>query len=659
MMSLDVSRSGRCTKISSNSSRRLCAIMFTDIVGYTVQNQLNEAKALETLEEHNRLLRPFFPKYHGREVKTIGDSFLVEFESALDATNCAVEIQKFLHNFNSASSSKEPWKIRLRIGIHLGDVIYKDKDILGDAVNIASRIQSLAEPEGLCVSQQVYDQIHNKIESRLQRLEGAELKNVRFPTNVYSLVMPWDSSVEQPLDRRRLAILPFSNISPDPNDEYFADGMSEELIATLSEVPDLIIISRTSVSRYKNNKDLSVKDIARQLGVGSIIEGSVRKSGDDLRITVQLIDASEDKHIWSKKFDRKLDNIFSIQSEIAESVTLALKSELFPQTKAKIQRGSTKNMEAYTLYLKGRYFMRNFDEHNRWKAIQYFTQALELDPGYALALSALSESYTYLAGEEISEVEGFEKGREYAQMALEADENLSEAHCSLGIIILQSRFDFASAERELRRAIEINPSNSTAHLWLGDTLALSNRFDEALSEYSQADELDPLWAFLKWHIGWTKYYFRRYDEAIRAFDESLELDPDGIYPRLFKALVLVEEGKFDEAINEAKKAVENRSGLAYTLTILGYVLGVAQRKEEAAKVIQRLEIGDRAGGPRAFNLALVYLGMGEEAKAVELFEKAFEEHDTSLLLYGRFPIFDRLKKSNERFANIVKKVGME
>ena len=244
-------------------------------------------------------------------------------------------------------------------------------------------------------------------------------------------------------------------------------------------------------------------------------------------------------------------------------------------------------------------------------------------------------------------------------MALESDEHLSEAHCSLGIIFLQSGFDFASAERELRRAIDINPSNSTAHLWLGDTLALSNRVDEALQEYSKADELDPLWAFLKWHIGWTKYYSRRYDEALRAFDESLELEPEGIYPRLFRALIFVEEGKFDEAINEAKKAVEMTSGLAYTLNILGYILGVSQRKEEAIKVIQQLEQGDRADVPRAYNLALVYLGLGEEAKAVELFEKAFEEHDATLLLYGRFPIFDGLKKSNEKFANIMKNVGLQ
>jgi adenylate cyclase len=277
--------------------RKLAAIMFTDIVGYTALKQSDEALALDTLRRHNQLLRPFFPRYNGREVKTIGDSFLVEFGSALNASLCAIEIQKFLHNYNNSIPSNN-WKIKLRIGIHLGDVVTEDHDIFGDAVNIASRIQPLANPEGICVSQQVFDQIHNKIGYPIKKLQFSELKNVEFQTNVYSIVMTWqtglignrsDASSGEFLDRRRIAVLPFSNISPDPRDEYFSDGMTDEMISVLSKIKGVRVVARTSAMRFKGEK-VSVRKIAEELKVGSLVEGSVRKSGNRARISVQLVD---------------------------------------------------------------------------------------------------------------------------------------------------------------------------------------------------------------------------------------------------------------------------------------------------------------------------------------------------------------------------------
>jgi adenylate cyclase len=267
------------------SGRKLAAIMFTDIVGFTALSQSDEAQALEVLERHNRLLRPFFPKFNGREIKTIGDSFLVEFDSALDGTNCAIEIQKFLHDYNI--STREDWKIKLRIGIHLGDVVRRGEDIVGDAVNIASRIEPLAEPEGVCVSEQVFDQVHNKISYAVEQLDTTELKNVRFQTNVYSILLPWKGRVSlsaerktAELDRLRVAVLPFSSMSPDPNDEYFADGMTEELISTMSKISGLSVIARTSVMGYKGEKKKKIHEIASELDAGTILEGSVRKAGD-------------------------------------------------------------------------------------------------------------------------------------------------------------------------------------------------------------------------------------------------------------------------------------------------------------------------------------------------------------------------------------------
>ena len=506
--------------------------------------------------------------------------------------------------------------------------------------------------------------MHNKIDQPLRLLGKQSLKNVEFPTELYSVEMPWEAGVVREKTRensndRRIAVLPFSNISPDPRDEYLADGLTEELITTLSEVQGLDVISRTSIMRYKNNAVVQVKEISKELDAGLILEGSVRKAGDDLRITVQLIDTAEDRHVWSKKFDRKLEKVFAIQTEIAETVSSTLQSTFFPSARARIEKESSRNAEAYNLFLKGRYFMRTMEMGERFfRAIECFEKALVLEPNYGLALSGISECYTYMAGEEITEKEGFAKAKHYAKLAIDADPELAEAHCSLGIVSLQSDYDIPTAEREFKRAIELNSSYSTPHLWLGDTFGLSNRAAEAERENSRALELDPLWAFLKWHIGKTLYNTRRYYNALNLFNESLDLDPRGIYPRLFKGLIFVEKGKFDDALRETNKAVELTDRLSYCLSYLGYVLAVSQRKKEAAEIIDEITKGDRIGRSGAFDIGLVYLGLQEDERAVEFFEKAYRDREASMILFGHFPVFDRLKQTNEKFAEIMKKIGV-
>jgi len=267
----------------SEGQRRLAAIMFTDIVGYAALTQSNESQALQVLERHNKLLRPIFPKFHGKEVKSIGDSFLVEFDSALEALKCAAEIQSFLHDYNLAS--KEDWKIKLRIGIHLGDVIHRENDVFGDAVNIASRVEPIADPEGICITQQVYDQVHNKFELPTLPLGQKSLKNLDKPVGVFRVAMPWEDRLEfRTLNPRRIAVMPFVNMSRDSRDEYFADGMTEELISTISNISGLSVISRTSVMKFKGGKK-TASEIGQELGAGTLLEGSVRKSENPVRIS--------------------------------------------------------------------------------------------------------------------------------------------------------------------------------------------------------------------------------------------------------------------------------------------------------------------------------------------------------------------------------------
>ncbi len=286
----------------SQGERKLAAIMFTDMTGYTVLGQRNESLSLALLEEQRKLIRPILTRHNGREVKTIGDAFLVEFPSGLDGVRCAYDIQRAVREFNI--SLRQENRVHLRVGIHLGDVVEYQGDISGDAVNVASRIESLADDGGVCLTRQVYDQVNNKFELRLESLGLQQLKNVNVPIEIFKMIMPWTTTgysetATKVFDKRRIAVLPFANISPDPENEYFADGMTEELISTMSRIGGLKVIARTSVMGYKGGQK-KIAEIAKELEVGSVLEGSVRKAGDKLRITVQLIDSASSDHVWAE-----------------------------------------------------------------------------------------------------------------------------------------------------------------------------------------------------------------------------------------------------------------------------------------------------------------------------------------------------------------------
>jgi TolB-like protein len=431
------------------NERRLAAIMFTDMVGFTALTQSDEALSLAVLERHNRLLRPIFPKFRGREVKTIGDSFLVEFDSALDATKCAVEIQSFLHDYNV--SSRDEWKITLRIGLHVGDVEHREQDVFGDAVNIASRLQPLAEPEGICVSDQIYGQVRNKVPQALVKLESRDLKGVKFAVDVYKVVMPWERHAKEApeQERNRIAVLPFANMSPDPNDEYFADGMTEELISTLSKLGQVEVISRTSVMQFKKNPK-SIKEVSKELDVGTVLEGSVRKSGSRLRVTVQMIDTTKDRHVWAESYDRELQDVFAIQTEIARQVADSLRVHFVAKAAP-----LTSSMDAYALYLKGRAQASLVSGETERLALEYFQQALAKDPEFALGYSALANHYIAIAGDSLAPSEAFPKARAYTTKALELDSGLADAWVARGNLSFQFEWDLQASEAAFKKAIEI------------------------------------------------------------------------------------------------------------------------------------------------------------------------------------------------------------
>jgi adenylate cyclase len=407
--------------------------MFTDMVGYTTLAQSDESLAMKVLESYHGLLRPIFPKYHGREVKTMGDSLLVEFDSALDATNCAIDIQQHLHKYNL--SSRDDWKLRLRIGVHLGDVLRIGGDVLGDTVNVASRIEPLAEAEGICVSEQVFDQVRNKISHPFLKLAPTELKNVRFSIDVYKIVMPWEDGSATGLSHetprsQRIAVLPLTNMSPDVSDEYFADGMTEEIISTLSKIEQAEVISRTSVMQYKKATK-SIREVFKELNVGTILEGSVRKAGNRIRVAVQMIDAVRDRHLWAESYDRELEDVFAIQSDIARRVADALQSRM-PRNRPSMVE-PTRDVEAYTMYLRAMQLHHENTEVSLREAVALFEKAISRDPAFARAYAGLAHALCGLTVGYEDYTAYVKKAEAAARKSLELEPDSAGSACRSGL----------------------------------------------------------------------------------------------------------------------------------------------------------------------------------------------------------------------------------
>ena len=650
--------SGILEKLSSPSGRELSAIMFTDMVGYTSLCQKNESLALELLSVLRGVVRSTLPKYNGVEIKSIGDGSLIEFASALHAVRCAFEIQQDLHEYNEGHVAQR--RIFLRIGIHLGDVVRDNGDVYGDAVNIASRMEPLANPGGVCISEQVYQQVRNKFEFPLVSLGSRSLKNVEAGVIVYRLILPWEADEGKAgfkFDPKRIAVLPFANMSPDPNDEYFADGMMDEVVSTISRIEQVEIISRTSVMQYKKNPK-PIKDVARELEVGTILEGSVRKAGNRVRVTVQAIDALRDRHIWVESYDKDLQDVFAIQSDIANQVASTLKVRMLPRNRTSLSKLLIANTEAYTLYLKGRYYWNERTREGIEKAILYYTCAIEIDPECARAYAGLADCYTILENwGYLSASEASPMTRKYSTKAQELDDSIPEAHATMGVVLFSGEFDPEGAEREFRRAIELNPSYATAYQWHANLLfGARGMFEEAIQELREAKRLDPLSSMISANLGDHLLAAGRYEEAENEYRSILEYDPDFAYAHSRVGLALLKQARYEEAITEIQKAISHDIISSTVDLIYGYSL--MGRKDDAERLLAELEGRARKEFVSNFKLAQAYAAADLKDRAIEYLERAAAERSNELAQNINEPHLDRLH-SDPRFQKLLTKIGIK
>jgi len=684
--------------------RKLVAIMFTDMVGYSAMTQKNEALALELLKEHWELLRRMFPKHGGKEVETKGDAFFVEFASTLEAVRCAIAIQKALFGRNGRVPPEK--QIRLRIGLHVGDVVHTGKYVHGDGVNIAARVEPLAAPGGICLSEDVARQIQNKIDLPLRKLGRGELKNIQLPVEIYKIVLPWEKQplaffdrlyfrfkqkrahrwswaigivvsvvlfigfyfrffapsekgpTSSSLPKIRLAVLPFDNITNNPEDEYFADGMTDEMIAKLSSIASFGVIARTSVMHYKTNPK-SIAEVGRELRVSKVLEGSVRKSVDKLLIRVQLIDVKTQEPVWLHDYDRQLADVFAIQSEVAQQVASALQIGLSPVEKREIEKRGTKNLEAYSLYLQGNYYAEKRTPQALNKSIEYFNEAIELDPEFAHAYAGLAKSYNltviygYLPPKTI-----FPRAKAAALRSLEIADMLGEVHSELARIMYWYDWDWPGAEKEFRRAIELAPGYPRAHQGYAEFLSHKGRHDEALDQIEQAQELDPLYLISHLNEGEILYYARRFDQAIQKLNNTIEMEPNFFFPYLSLGLSYFEKGMIEEAIAATQKCVTLSGGFTAAVAAQAYIFAKSGRRREAQTILdQLLQVSQQRYVPPSL-IAFIYTGLNEKEKAFEWFQKAYEIRDPYLVYHIAAPYYDSIR-SDQRFSALLKKMGLE
>jgi TolB-like protein/class 3 adenylate cyclase/Tfp pilus assembly protein PilF len=638
------------------SARRLAAIMFTDIVGYTSLMGKDEDRAFHILRTNRRIHRPLIEQYQGTWLKEMGDGILASFSSASNAVRCADKIRK--------ASRIEG--IPLRIGIHEGEVVFEEDDVFGDGVNVASRLQELAKEGSIYISGSVKKEIKNKPGIKAEFVEEKILKNVDEPVMVYEircaeeeadLILPEVSAKRS--KSRSIVVLPFINMSDDPSQEYFCDGMTEEIINALSHVESLKVIARTSAFMFKG-KNEDVRHIGRKLDVDTLLEGSVRKAGNRLRISAQFVNVSDGSHIWSDSYNRIMEDVFAIQDEISLAIVDNLKVKLLQKEKSAIVKRHTEDLEAYNLYLKGKYYSETMTEEGFKLASKYFERSLEKDPNNALVFMGLASLYwfsTYWGSAHPSDA--YPKAKEFISKALEIDDSLSEAHSILGSIHMNHDWDWEAAEREYKRALELNPNHALTHMYYSFLMTVNRKNDEAIKKAKRALELDPLSNYIHTLYGAAYLYSRKFNDGIKELQSVLDADPNYFLAHFYIGFTFRAHGMLKEAMEKYNKAVLLSGGNPLTMAALlvtHYELG---NINEAEKLLKALEEKSQKEYIPPICFYLYYKTIGDNDQALKYVRQCCEVHDSFLPWLRVHPI-DKLRIPDDpQYNDILEGSGLK
>lgn len=609
--------------------RKLAAILAADVVGSSRLMESDEENAIHTLHSYQALASGLVESHHGRVFGGAGDSLVAEFASAVEAVRCALDIQQEIeHRNQDAPHGRE---MRFRIGINLGDVVIDGTNLLGDGVNVAARLEAIAPAGGFCVSQSIHEQIRGKIEIPFEDAGEHEVRNIARPIRVWK----WSGNEANRLYRHvgqspisgnpSVVVLPFVNMSGDAEQEYFSDGISEDLITDLSKISGLFVPARNSSFMYKG-QTVKPEKVATDLGVGHILEGSVRKSGSRVRITAQLIDARTGGHIWADRFDRDLTDVFAVQDEITHRIVESLRVTLLPQEKEAIEKVPTENVEAYKSYLLGRQFFRRHSRPNYQVAKRMFLTAIEQDPNYARAWAGVADcdSFLYLS---YYRTEGLDNILQASAKALELDADLAEAHASRGL-----------------------------------ALSTVDRFDEAEAEFKTAIDLDPNLYEAHYFYGRACFSQGRMEEAAEYFKRAAEIRPDDFEAPIFLMQLYIGVGRREEALEVGKQGLENAEqelavrpeNVRAAYIGAGYLVhaGEAERAREWIERALAIEPDDFL---TQYNAACVLANLGDIDRAIDLLEGALPQahneirgwvkHDTDLDPLRGSPRFRALLES--------------
>lgn len=636
--------------------RMLAAVMFTDMVGYTAMMQEDEEHAKSLRDRHRRVLEDCTLMHQGKVVQYFGDGTLTIFGSVVEAVLCAIEIQIELR--------KDP-VVELRIGIHSGDIVYDDDGVFGDCVNIAARIEASAVGGAVLISRKVYEEISNHKEISAVSLGFHQFKNVKSPIEVYaikheSLKIPVAASTETLVGAKKesIAVLPFVNMSPESDNEYFSDGITEEILNALAKVDKLHVTSRTSSFAFKG-KNADIREIGKQLSVKTVLEGSVRKIGNRIRVTAQLIETKSGFHRWSETYDRNIEDIFAVQDEIARTISKKLIDNLTISDNSKsLVRSATRNMEAYNLYLKSSHFWKKWTPLDIRKSLEYLEQAISLDENFAQAYSALSGCYVYLGafGQMPSSI-AYPKGKEYALKALELDNSLPDSHLSIAMVNFFN-WNWEESYKSFIKTLELNPNNAEAHQYFAYYMLAFGNTKKAVAEAEKALEIDPLSIPVNSSLAETYAHCGLFELAKEQFLRTLELDNNFRSALNGLGWTLYFLGETDEAISRLTQAQELTGDELKSNAALAFIYSRTGKKDLVDNILQNLaqrEVNEK-NVSFLIDYAIINLGLKDYDKAFEYLYKAFDARLGGLVfIRGRYwkEIQDDL-----RFKNLIHKMGL-